>query len=115
MWFEVSLFWEELEFILITLIPTESNDLISIILELEALALLFSDDAISDLKLIIWESFESDTFRITFSRNHNLMLLIWIVQSCESQQECFILSLFWRESDIKALIRFWSNGMAQIS
>jgi hypothetical protein len=77
--FEMSLFWEELEFIFITLIPTESNNLISIILELEALALLFTNYAISNLKLIIWESFESDTFRIALSRNHDFVLLIWIV------------------------------------
>jgi len=83
MWFKMTLFWEELEFIFITLIPAESNDLVTVILELEALALLFADNAIANLKFIIWESFESDTFRISFSRNHDFVLFIRVVQGRE--------------------------------
>jgi len=35
----MSLFWEEFEFIFITLIPEELNNLVTIVLELEAFAL----------------------------------------------------------------------------
>jgi hypothetical protein len=74
--------WIESEFILISLVPIKLHDMVTRIHQSERRSLVLINNGISDDKFILhvlWEAFEGDRFRITFTNDDYLVLLVGVV------------------------------------
>jgi hypothetical protein len=111
----VSFTWEEPELLLVSAVPVEAHSLVAVVGQLEGHRLLFSDDAVTDGKLVLWETLKCDALRVAFTSDQNFVLLVRVVQGAECEQEAIVLCLLWRELDVKGVVGLWCDRVAEVA
>ena len=110
--------WEELELVLVALVPAEFHRLVTIVHDLEGGRLRLIHDAIANHKFIfvtLGQSLKSNGLCITLTNDHYLVLFIWVVLGVESQQEFLHLSSLGDEGDIECVIRFRGDRVIHVT